>query len=67
MGNPARVRQSTRDSTLVARRNVVTLTRVPAVFVFELVQPIMFVLLFVFIYANQLATLPPRAWTTSSS
>ena len=38
---------------------MVTLTRVPAVFVFELVQPIMFVLLFVFIYANQLATLPP--------
>jgi ABC-2 type transport system permease protein/oleandomycin transport system permease protein len=29
------------------------------VFVFELVQPIMFVLLFVFIYADQLATLPP--------
>ena len=58
-GIPARVRQSIRDSLLVARRNVVTLTRVPAVFVFELVQPIMFVLLFVFIYANQLATLPP--------
>ena len=38
---------------------MVTLTRVPAVFIFELVQPIMFVLLFVFIYANQLATLPP--------
>ena len=33
---------------------MVTLTRVPAVFIFELVQPIMFVLLFVFIYANQL-------------
>ena len=58
-GIPARVRQSIRDSLLVARRNVVTLTRVPAVFIFELVQPIMFVLLFVFIYANQLATLPP--------
>ena len=58
-GIPARVRQSVRDSLLVARRNVVTLTRVPAVFIFELVQPIMFVLLFVFIYANQLATLPP--------
>ena len=38
---------------------MVTLTGVPAVFIFELVQPIMFVLLFVFIYANQLATLPP--------
>ena len=44
---------------LVARRNLVTLTRVPTVFIFELVQPIMFVLLFRFIYANQLANLPP--------
>jgi ABC-2 type transport system permease protein len=57
-GVPARIRQSVRDSVLVARRNIVTLTRVPAVFVFELVQPIMFVLLFVFIYADQLSQLP---------
>jgi ABC-2 type transport system permease protein/oleandomycin transport system permease protein len=47
------------DGVIVARRNLVTLTRVPTVFIFELVQPIMFVLLFVFIYANQLAHLPP--------
>jgi ABC-2 type transport system permease protein len=47
------------DSLLVARRNLVTLTRVPTVFVFELVQPIMFVLLFRFIYADQFAFLPP--------
>jgi ABC-2 type transport system permease protein/oleandomycin transport system permease protein len=44
---------------LVAKRNLVTLTRVPTVFIFELVQPVMFVLLFRFIYANQLSTLPP--------
>jgi ABC-2 type transport system permease protein len=47
------------DGLLVARRNLVTLTRVPTVFVFELVQPIMFVLLFRFIYANQFSQLPP--------
>lgn len=47
------------DSLLVARRNLVTLTRVPTVFIFELVQPIMFVLLFRFIYANNIANLPP--------
>ena len=47
------------DSLLVARRNLVTLTRVPTVFIFELVQPIMFVLLFRFIYADQFANLPP--------
>jgi ABC-2 type transport system permease protein len=47
------------DSLLVARRNLVTLTRVPTVFIFELVQPIMFVLLFRYIYANQFSQLPP--------
>jgi ABC-2 type transporter. len=46
------------DGIIVARRNLVTLTRVPTVFIFELVQPIMFVLLFRFIYANQFAHLP---------
>ena len=46
------------DGLIVARRNMVTLTRVPTVFIFELVQPVMFVLLFRFIYANQIADLP---------
>jgi len=32
---------------------------VPTVFIFELVQPVMFVLLFRFIYANNIANLPP--------
>ena len=48
------------DGWLVTRRNLITLTRVPTVFIFELVQPIMFVLLFRFIYANQFAFLPPE-------
>jgi ABC-2 type transport system permease protein len=47
------------DGLVVARRNLVTITRVPTVFIFELVQPIMFVLLFRFIYANNIANLPP--------
>jgi ABC transporter DrrB family efflux protein len=46
------------DTLLVTQRNLMTLTRVPTVFIFELVQPVMFVLLFRFIYANQLRTLP---------
>ncbi len=58
-GLPARIRMSVRDTLLVARRNLVTLTRVPTVFVFELVQPIMFVLLFRYIYADQFSQLPP--------
>lgn len=54
-----RVSLAIADSILVARRNLVTLTRVPSVFIFELVQPIMFVLLFRYIYADQFTFLPP--------
>ena len=55
----AKLSRAVSNGLLVTRRNLVTLTRVPTVFVFELVQPIMFVLLFRFIYANNIANLPP--------
>src|SRR5439155_13914035 len=55
----ARVTRAISHGFLLMKRNLVTLTRVPTVFVFELVQPVMFVLLFRFIYANQLSKLPP--------
>jgi ABC transporter DrrB family efflux protein len=55
----ARVELAITHTVLMARRNLVTLTRVPTVFIFELVQPVMFVLLFRYIYANQLSKLPP--------
>jgi ABC transporter DrrB family efflux protein len=54
----ARVQRAISDGLLLTGRNLHTLTRVPTVFVFELVQPVMFVLLFRFIYANQLSKLP---------
>jgi ABC-2 type transport system permease protein/oleandomycin transport system permease protein len=57
-GVGARVSQAVLHGILLTRRNMRTLTRVPTVLIFELVQPVMFVLLFRFIYANQLATLP---------
>ncbi|MEX0650941.1 MAG: ABC transporter permease [Actinomycetota bacterium] len=57
-GIGARVALALADGLLVARRNLVTLTRVPTVFIFELVQPVMFVLLFRYIYENQIADLP---------
>ena len=57
-GIGARAGLALSDGLLVARRNLVTLTRVPTVFIFELVQPVMFVLLFRYIYENQLADLP---------
>jgi ABC-2 type transport system permease protein len=55
----AKVSRALTNGFLVTRRNMLTLTRVPNVFIFELVQPIMFVLLFRFIYANNINNLPP--------
>jgi len=57
-GVGARSARAINNGLIVARRNIVTLTRVPTVFIFELVQPIMFVLLFRFIYANAIQNLP---------
>ncbi|MGZ4137764.1 MAG: ABC transporter permease [Actinomycetota bacterium] len=59
-GVAARVLQALSHGFLLTGRNMRTLVRVPTVFIFELVQPVMFVLLFRFIYANQLSTLPPE-------
>ena len=59
-GLSARVTVAVADGMIVAQRNLLSITRVPTVLIFELVQPIMFVLLFRFIYANQgFASLPP--------
>jgi ABC-2 type transport system permease protein/oleandomycin transport system permease protein len=46
------------DGLIVAQRNLLGISRVPTVLVFELVQPIMFVLLFRFIYENAFANVP---------
>jgi ABC transporter DrrB family efflux protein len=48
------------DSLVVARRNLTQIVRIPAVLVFELVQPVMFVLLFVYVFANNIANVPPE-------
>jgi ABC transporter DrrB family efflux protein len=40
------------DSLVVARRNLMQIVRVPAVLVFELVQPVMFVLLFRYVFGG---------------
>jgi ABC transporter DrrB family efflux protein len=54
----ARVVDAIGDALLLTKRNLYTLMRVPTVFIFELVQPVMFVLLFRYIYAHQLSKLP---------
>jgi ABC transporter DrrB family efflux protein len=48
------------DSLIVARRNLMQIVRIPAVLVFELVQPVMFVLLFRYVFGGQFATIPPE-------
>jgi ABC-2 type transport system permease protein len=40
------------DTAVIARRNVIKITRVPEVLVFVLLSPIMFVLLFGFVFGN---------------
>jgi len=48
------------DSLIVARRNLMQIVRIPAVLVFELVQPVMFVLLFRYVFAGNIANVPPE-------
>lgn len=43
------------DSLIVARRNLTQIVRIPAVLVFELVQPVMFVLLFRYVFAGNIS------------
>jgi ABC-2 type transport system permease protein len=40
------------DGAIVARRNLLQIVRIPTVLVFELIQPIMFVLLFRYVYQD---------------
>ncbi len=43
------------DSHVIAKRNVIKLKRVPEVLVFVLISPIMFVLLFAYVFGNSIA------------
>lgn len=42
------------DSSVIAKRNVIKIKRLPEVLVFVLISPIMFVLLFVFVFGNSI-------------
>jgi ABC-2 type transport system permease protein/oleandomycin transport system permease protein len=53
-----RIRFAFSDGMVVMRRNLLQLSRIPTVLVFELVQPIMFVLLFRFVFAGNITNLP---------
>ncbi|MFF4156456.1 ABC transporter permease [Streptomyces sp. NPDC001678] len=47
--------QSVRDSLVVAQRNLIRMIRIPEVVVFGLVQPIMFVVLFSYVFGGSIA------------
>ncbi|WP_037683787.1 ABC transporter permease [Streptomyces griseus] len=51
-GNP--VTRSVRDSLVVAKRNVIRMTRIPEMIIFGLVQPIMFVVLFSYVFGGSI-------------
>jgi ABC transporter DrrB family efflux protein len=59
-GIPTLVVLAFQDGLVVARRNLLQIVRVPAVLVFELVQPVMFVLLFRYVFAGNIANVPPE-------
>jgi ABC-2 type transport system permease protein len=52
-----RVRFAVADGMIVTRRNLLQISRIPTVLIFELVQPIMFVLLFRFVFAGNITNL----------
>ena len=47
------------DGAIIAERNLTQMIRVPTVLVFELVQPVMFTLLFRYVFGGAIAKLPP--------
>lgn len=53
-----RLRWALADAQLVAWRNVMKLVRVPALFIFSVVQPVIFVLLFRYVFGGVISGLP---------
>ena len=47
--------QSGRDSLVVARRNLIRMTRIPEVLLFGLIQPVMFVVLFSYVFGGSIS------------
>lgn len=51
-GNP--IGRSVRDSLIVAKRNLIRMSRIPEVVIFGLIQPIMFVVLFTYVFGGSM-------------
>ncbi|TGA90690.1 ABC transporter permease [Streptomyces sp. MZ04] len=46
--------QSVRDSLVVARRNLIRMTRIPEMILFGVIQPVMFVVLFTYVFGGSI-------------
>ncbi|MFC9284640.1 ABC transporter permease [Streptomyces collinus] len=51
-GNP--IARSVRDSLIVAKRNLIRMSRIPEMVIFGLIQPIMFVVLFTYVFGGSM-------------
>ena len=56
---PTRIRWALADGFVVTHRNLLQFVRVPTLLVFSVVQPIMFVLLFRYVFGGAVGGLPP--------
>jgi ABC transporter DrrB family efflux protein len=52
---PGRTGRSVRDSLVVAQRNLIRMKRIPEMAIFALIQPIMFVVLFTYVFGGSIA------------
>ncbi|PRH79639.1 ABC transporter [Streptomyces solincola] len=57
--------QSVRDSLVVARRNLIRMTRIPEMILFGVIQPVMFVVLFTYVFGGSIA-IPGAGASTSA-
>ncbi|AZM55146.1 ABC transporter [Streptomyces sp. WAC 01529] len=48
------ISQSVRDSLVVARRNLIRMTRIPEMILFGVIQPVMFVVLFTYVFGGSI-------------
>jgi len=58
-----RVRWAIHDGLVLTRRNLLRYVRIPTLLVFSTVQPVMFVLLFRYVFGGAITALPPGART----
>lgn len=47
--------QSVRDSLVIGRRNLIRMTRIPEMILFGIIQPVMFVVLFTYVFGGSIA------------